>query len=142
MDIIKFILVTGLIVVITCIIPMFLFNEAIDISSIVKPVEDSGFYGVAGYGLKIVSDPNATPEIKENVSNITKIYTDTLNYKNVTFGRYSSYLFAISGIILIIFGITISKLTDKKFISSCLIAAGIITICFCVYGFITIMTLH
>ena len=138
MKILKFILMIGLIVTITSIIPMFLFKQAMDLSPFSKPVEGSYFGGVVGYLTKITSDSNATLEIKENAAKMSSVYHDVLKYKNEKFGIYSGYLVVILGIILIIFGITLSRLTGKKFICSCLITAGFITLCFCAYTFITI----
>ena len=140
MKIIKFIVVTGLIVALTSIIPMFLLNQALTLP--IVNVEGVGFGGAAGYLTKITSDSNATREIKENAVSMLEVYQDSIKYKNDTFGRYSTYLFVISGIILIVFGITLSKFTDKKFIASCLITAGIITLCFCGYAFLQIMALN
>ena len=140
MKILKFVLVTGLIVVLTSVIPMFLLNQALTLP--IVNVEGSGFGGVVGYVTKITSDSNATQEIKENAVSMLEVYQDSIKYKNETYGRYSSYLFALSGIILITFGFALSKFTDKKFISTCLITAGIITLCFCGYAFIIVMSLQ
>jgi|GEM_PF-2615747 len=126
MKILKFILATFLILLITAGIPIYSFYKG-TITQYFSKVEGVPMEGPAGYLQKIIQDENATQDIKNNSVKLLQ------EYSNVYVGEKKDVLnlfFCTSlllGLTIITFGIVLLKIKHYKIVSLSIITAGTIS---------------
>lgn len=133
MKILKFILITIIIICIAGIVPLLLYKTTMDTSSTLEDVEGTEFKGLAGYYSKIILDQNVTTEIRENANNMLESATKILNYKNTKYNTLVIYLLFVLDVFIIAFGIILNRLVSNKSFGNCFILAGIISLIICIY---------
>ena len=127
MKVLKFILITFLILVITAGIPLYVHKITSDNTHLIK-VEDSHFSGPYGYVENIIADENVDNEVKDGITNFSEAYQTLMQEEKEDFSKLFLTISLILGITIIFFGILLLKATKLKLFASSVITAGVISL--------------
>lgn len=127
MKVLKFILITFLILVITAGIPLYVHKITSDNTHLIK-VEDSHFSGPYGYVENIIADENVDDEVKDGITNFSEAYQTLMQEEKEDFSKLFLTISLILGITIIFFGILLLKATKLKLFASSVITAGVISL--------------
>ena len=125
MKVVKFIFVTVIILVITSFIPFKLFDKVKD-DHYYSQADGTFIKGPMGYMQIISQNENITDELKSEYSNI-------IQHKQKAFINLFFYVSIILGVMLIVLGIVLLKVTKYSLLGKCLITAGVISILIYIY---------
>ena len=127
MKVLKFILITFLILVITAGIPLYVNKITSDNTHLIK-VEDSHFSGPYGYVENIIADENVDDEVKDGITNFSEAYQTLMQEEKEDFSKLFLTISLILGITIIFFGILLLKATKLKLFASSVTTAGVISL--------------
>lgn len=127
MKVLKFILITFLILVITAGIPLYVNKITSDNTHLIK-VEDSHFSGPYGYVENIIADENVDDEVKDGITNFSEAYQTLMQEEKEDFSKLFLTISLVLGISIIFFGILLLKATKLKLFASSVTTAGVISL--------------
>lgn len=122
----KILLFTLIILLITVGIPTYYFNEYSN-SQYLDNIQDSNFQGPAGYLSNILTDTNSTDSINDNATGLFNNFKNMLNGKSKDLLNLYFSVAMLLGIALFSLGIVIYKL-ESRIISLSFICSGFISI--------------
>lgn len=132
MKVVKFIFVTVIILVITSFIPFKLFDKVKD-DHYYSQADGTFIKGPMGYMQIISQNENITDELKNDVFNLSSEYSNIIQHKQKAFINLFFYVSIILGVMLIVLGIILLKVTKHSLLGKCLITAGVISILIYIY---------
>ncbi len=127
MKIIKFIITVALIFSICFCIPCFI-HENMNVDKYYTTAENAIAPGPIGYIGAIMQDENITPKINEKLSNLVNEYNRINNGKRKDYNTLLFIVEMLLGISIIVIGIILLKITNKKLLALAFILSGTLSI--------------